>query len=66
MKRPSLKAAIDWIARHDEPTEMDPSEMEGLISVVMVADLFGVEAMSVAERVIKQRNKIARLEGYDC
>lgn len=56
--RPSYARAVDWIARNDEDVLMDESdieEMSGLISVVLVADLWGKDPGVVARDVIKMR-----------
>jgi hypothetical protein len=63
MKRPSLKAAVEWIAYNDEPGEFDQESVDGLISVLLVADLFGVPPEMVARRVIAERYK---RDGYSC
>lgn len=63
MKRPSLKAAVEWIAHNDEPSEMDEDVMSGFPSVALIADLFGIEAIKVAQKVIRKRKDEARLEG---
>lgn len=55
MKRPSYKQAVNWIAGNDEPGILDREEMMNLISVVMIADLFEVEPIKVADDVIKAR-----------
>lgn len=57
MKRPSLKAAIDWIAENDEPTGADESEASDLISVALTADLFGISTEAVAKKVVAYRRK---------
>ncbi len=57
MKRPGYREAIFWIAMNDEPGEGDYEVIAGLISVVLVADLFGVEAHKVAADVIIKRRK---------
>lgn len=55
MKRPSYRAAVRWIADNDEPAEREAETIAGLISVVLVADLFGVEPARVAGDVLKAR-----------
>lgn len=51
----SIKRAIDWIAENDEAGEDRADEMEGLISVQLVADLFDKDPAEIARRVIKRR-----------
>jgi hypothetical protein len=58
MKRPSYKAAIAWLALNDGPGDdeaCDPEMVSGLTTVILVADLFGVEATKVAHDVVKFR-----------
>ena len=55
-KRPSYTGAVEWIARNDEPTARY-EQLIDLISVVLVADLFGIEAAKVAADVERYRNK---------
>lgn len=58
MNRPSYRVAIEWVALNDEPDELDVDEMSGLISVNLVAYLFGKSHESVAESVVKYRCKL--------
>lgn len=58
MKRPSYKAAVQWIADNDEPTIRTMErlgEAADLISVMLVADMWGTTASSVAADVIRKR-----------
>jgi hypothetical protein len=57
MKRASYRNAVAWIALNDETTEIDPQEIRGFISVVLVADLFDVDALKVASDVVRYRMK---------
>jgi len=54
-KRPSIRAAVEWIAFNDEPNARDVEEIAGFISTLLVADLFGVPATEVARRVVHIR-----------
>lgn len=63
MRRPSLKTAVGWIAENDEPNEFDENDMSELVSVVMVADLFGVTPEVVAKKVVAYRYK---RDGHSC
>lgn len=56
MMRPRYAGAIKWIAVNDEPAARY-EQLIDLISVVLVADLFGVEAAKVAADVERYRNK---------
>lgn len=56
LKRASFRDAIFWIAHNDNAGGGDDREaVEGYISVVLVADLFGTDAKHVAEEVMKLR-----------
>lgn len=56
-RRPSYREAVIWIAENDEPASDDVAEMENLISVVLVAHLFGTPAHDVARDVIRYRRQ---------
>lgn len=59
MKRPSYWAAVRWIADNDNPGDDEPSEnIAGYMTVLLVADLFGVEADNVAIDVWAQRQHL--------
>ena len=57
MKRASYREAISVIALNDEPEIMEPEEMEGMASVLVVASIFGLETSKVAADVIRYREK---------
>lgn len=57
MKRPSFKAAIEWIAFNDEPKVFNQEEMSNLISVLLIADIFDISPELVAKKVIAKRLK---------
>ena len=59
MKRPSYRAAVQWIADNDETAETDVRELALLISVSLVADLFGKHVDDVAKDVARARAKEA-------
>ena len=40
--------ALAWIAENDEPTITEPDDMKDLVSVVLVADIFGLPPSRVA------------------
>jgi len=57
MKKPSLAAAVQWIAENDAPGDNDPAEsIAEYISTLLVADLFDVHPMEIAKRVIRIRS----------
>ena len=59
MKRALYRHGIEIIALNDEPTEMNPEEIKGFISVCLLADLFDVGVERVAADVLKFRKKEA-------
>lgn len=59
MKRASYKHGVEIIALNDEAGEMDAEVMQSMISVSLLADLFGVEASKVAHDVVAFRKKHA-------
>lgn len=52
---PKYATAVEWIAVNDEPMELDLEGVQGYISVLLVADVFGKEAEDVAKDVISLR-----------
>lgn len=53
--------AVDWIAHNDEEgTNSDVEEVSQLMTVALVADLFGKSTRDIAERVIKVREQEER------
>jgi hypothetical protein len=60
MKRASYREGVAWIALNDEPTQIDASVIAEMISVTLLADLFGVSPERVAADIVKARlSKIA-------
>lgn len=55
MRRPTYGSAVLWIALNDETAETDAERIAQLISVVLVADIFGVEPERVARDVLERR-----------
>lgn len=55
MKRASYKFGVAWIALNDDEAETDLETIASQISVVLLADLFEVEAAKVAAHVLKLR-----------
>ena len=63
MKRPRYADFIRWIAAEDgpgDPYARDPAIVAASLTAVMVADLFGVEALRVGLDVVNERIKGAR------
>lgn len=56
MKRASYRDGINVIAYNDEPSEMNPANLIGTISVMLLAELFGVSQEKVAQDVVRCRD----------
>lgn len=54
-QRPTYMDGLDYIARNDEPEDMDPNQMAGMASVGLLAALFGIPATAVAFDVVRIR-----------
>lgn len=57
MKRASYRHGVEIIALNDEPSDLDVSNVESLISVTLLADLFGLEPTRVAGDVVRYRTE---------
>lgn len=58
MKRPSYRVAVQWIADNDgagDDERLDVEYVSEMVTVALVADLFGVDTARVAQDVVKQR-----------
>jgi hypothetical protein len=55
MKRASYREAVRWIAEIDEPTEQRVDVIDGAVTVLLIADLFRVDARRVALDVLHIR-----------
>lgn len=53
----SYKEAVRWIADNDNDSEKDVENVDGTISVLLIADLFGKESRKVAEDVVAYRER---------
>lgn len=60
MRRASYRHGVELIALNDEPTETDLDQIEGQISVQLLADLFGVPPMRVAKDILKKRQALEK------
>lgn len=65
MTRPTIKAAVAWIALNDEPGDLDVESVASFISTLLVADLFGVAPVVIARKIVKHRRDEAQLEKID-
>lgn len=63
MKRPSYRAGVEWIALNDEQLA-DLDETRSLISVAMLADLFGRTTADVARDVLRCREREQTAQTY--
>jgi hypothetical protein len=61
-KRASYREAVDWIARNDEPADMDLESIGGYISTQLVMSLFGVREVDVVIDVQRRRAALAEKE----
>ncbi len=57
---PRYKYAVEWIAFNDEPGELSLSFVASLISVQLIADLFGIAPEVLAKDVIQMRREDIR------
>ena len=57
-----LNHGVGWIARNDEPTEMDVEQVACFISVALLASVFGLRTDDVAEEVVERRRMNRRIE----
>lgn len=62
IKKISLDDGVAWIAENDDPHGA-PHEVAGLISVLLLADLFGKSPQAIARRVIRYKNANQQLHG---
>ena len=53
----SYRHAVEWIALNDEPEVLSVDDMEHMISVLLVADIFGRSSAEVARAVIHYRER---------
>jgi hypothetical protein len=57
--RPTFKQAVQWIAYNDNAGNGDDVKaVSEYVTTVMVADLFGVNSLNVAEEIMKIREKM--------
>jgi hypothetical protein len=56
--RASYRHGVSWIALNDEPI-LDADQITGLISIGLLADLFGKDPETVAADVIRYRIRYA-------
>ena len=59
MKRASYRAGVDWIARNDDPENLNEEDVAYFVSSLLLADLFEVESKKVGKDVVRKRKQIA-------
>jgi len=59
-KTPSYWFGVEWIALNDEPDCLDSTEVAGLVSTCLLADLFGCPANIVAADIVSKRLPLLR------
>lgn len=58
MARASYRFGIHWIAVNDEPEELEVETIAELISVMLLADLFGKHTHDVARAIVRERRRM--------
>ncbi len=56
-KRASYRDGVRWIAQNDEPGGQDVYTVAELVSVLLLADLFGKDPEAVAKAVVACRKR---------
>jgi hypothetical protein len=56
MKRASYRHAVEVIALNDEPCELSADVMAGFASVMIIAEIFGIDQERVARDVVRLRS----------
>lgn len=51
----TLDEAVALVALNDEPTLMDVREVAGLVSVGLIADVYGLTALGLARKIVAYR-----------
>ncbi len=59
-KRASYRDGVRWIAQNDEPGGQDVYTVAELVSVLLLADLFGKDPEAVAKAVVACRKREGR------
>jgi len=58
-RKQGYRFGVRWIAENDEPDTLDAEEVSGYISTLLLADLFGKDALDVARDVVRARERSA-------
>lgn len=59
-KKTKYQRAVEWIALNDETGETDPFVFADLVSVVLIADVFGMDPRDVTRHVFSYRRRQER------
>lgn len=59
-RRPTYGDAVRWLAANDECAEHDPEVIASLTTSVLAADLWGVDARSLATDILRTRHGAGR------
>ncbi len=63
MPSKGYRFAVEWIALNDGPGDsdaLDPEAVQDLVSIALVADMFGKSTLEVAQAVVKYRQAAQR------
>jgi hypothetical protein len=63
--RASYRHGLDWIVYNDEPEDLDPENISGYISTLLLADLFGKDPEAVARAIVRRRKAAIAQERYE-
>lgn len=53
----SIKHAIEWIAKHDDPDERDYMKIAENVSVILTAAIFEKTPHEIASQVVRKRHE---------
>lgn len=56
-KRKGYRFGVAWIADNDEPEDRSAESVSGYVSTLLLADLFGKDALDVGKDVVRLRDK---------
>jgi len=59
-RQPSYGDAVRWLALNDETAEHDIESIDGLTTVLLAADLFGVKPRTLAIDIVRSRHGAGR------
>lgn len=59
-RRPTYGDAVLWLAQNDEVAEHDTDAIDGFVTTLLAADLFGVEPRTLATDILRARHGAGR------